>query len=296
MLMKMASDHPLSPGDHSHSLTVTGVRRRYLIHVPPGLGRIQTVPVVMMLPGAGGTARWTLLESGWGDKADAEAFLAVFPEGTPFDPSRPARFLNNPLLWFPGSGDDQADPRTANDIYFLNVVIDDLLSRFHADPRRIFLTGFSNGAEMTFRLGVDLADRFAALAPVAGHCRLPEPRPARPLPTIYLVGTEDPLVPLEGGEVASPWGGTLRKPPVWETLRKWARALGCPPEPATVRAEDGAIFWAYGPGHARLEAYFFEGLGHHWPGGKGRLDARLAGPFRETVKATDLIWDFFRNS
>ena len=58
---------------------------------------------------------------------------------------------------------------------------------------------------MAFRLGAERSERFAALAPVAGHCWLPDPRPVRALPTLYLVGTEDPLVPLEGGVVVAPF-------------------------------------------------------------------------------------------
>jgi polyhydroxybutyrate depolymerase len=247
----------------------------------------------MMLPGAGGTARWTMNETGWGDKADAEGFLAVCPEGTPADPTRPASFRNNPLLWYPGSEDQ--DPRTARDIRFIDQLIDKIVTQFGGDPRRLFLTGFSNGAAMTFRLGTDLSGRFAALAPVAGDCRPRDPRPARPLPTVFLVGTVDPLIPLEGGEVVAPWGWRLHKPPVRETVQRWARALGCPPEPATVRREAGFTFSVYGPGrgNAELQVYQIDGLGHHWPGGKGRLDPELAGPPCDTVNATDVIWKFF---
>jgi polyhydroxybutyrate depolymerase len=250
----------------------------------------------MMLSGAGGTARWTMNETGWGDKADAESFLAVCPEGTPIDPSRPASFRNNPLLWHPGSDGADADPRTAQDIQFIDQLIEEIVAQFGADPRRIFLTGFSNGASMAFRLGTDLSGRFAALAPVAGECRLHDPWPARPLPTLFLVGTADPLIPLEGGEVVAPWGWSLRKPPVRETVRRWAQALGCPSEPVAVRQEPGFTVWVYGPGRegAALEVYQIDGLGHHWPGGKGRLNPEIAGPPQDTLRATDVIWDFFR--
>ncbi len=289
--------HPLNPGDHSCTLKVDGTRRRYLVHLPPAWESRRPLPVVVMLPGAGGTARWTMNETGWGDKADAEGFLVVCPEGTPADPTRPASFRGNPLLWHPGSDDLDPGPQTRRDIQFIDQLIEEIITQLGGDPRRIFLTGFSNGASMTFRLGTDLSGRFAALAPVAGKCRLHDPRPARPLPTIFLVGTADPLIPLEGGEVVAPWGWRLRKPPVRETVCRWAQALGCPTKPAAVRRETGFTVWVYGPGreNAELQVYQIDGLGHHWPGGKGRLNPQIAGPPRDTVRATDVIWDFFRH-
>ncbi len=291
----MSSRHDLlTPGDHSCSLKVDGRRRRYLVHLPPGWEGRRPLPVVVMLPGAGGTARWTMNETGWGAKADVEGFLVVCPEGTPVDPTRPANFRTNPLLWYPGS--DDPDPRTGHDIRFIDQLLDQIVDQFGGDPRRLFLTGFSNGAAMTFRLGTDLSARFAALAPVAGEYRLCEPRPARPLPTVFLIGTADPLVPLEGGEVLTPWGWRLQKPPVRETVRRWAQALGCPPEPATVRRENGFTLQVYGPGrgNAEFQVYQIDGLGHHWPGGKGRLDPEIAGPPCDTLNATAVVWDFFR--
>ena len=75
---------------------------------------------------------------------------------------------------------------------------------------------------MTFRLGAELSDRFAALAPVASHCWITDPEAGRALPTLFIIGTEDQLVPLAGGESTLPWGRRTT-PPVAETLSRWAR-------------------------------------------------------------------------
>ena len=37
-----------------------------------------------------------------------------------------------------------------------------------------------------------------------------------------------------------------------------------------------------------------DGLGHHWPGGKGRLNPRIAGPPSDRVNGTELVWEFFK--
>ena len=54
-----------------------------------------------------------------------------------------------------------------------------------------------------------------------------------------------------------------------------------------VRCEAGA-------GGAVFVVYTVEGLGHHWPGGRGRLSRRLFGPPSDRIRANELIEDFFR--
>ena len=77
--------------------------RRYTVHVPPGYDGQQTVPVVIMLHGGGGTGRAAATETGWGAKADQAGFLAVFPEALARDPAKPSSFAGNPQLWNDGS-------------------------------------------------------------------------------------------------------------------------------------------------------------------------------------------------
>ena len=72
---------------------------------------------------------------------------------------------------------------------------DDIAHRTPADPGRVYVTGFSNGASMTFRFAAERSTRLAAIAPVAGPCRLRAPRLERAVPTLFLVGAADPLVP-----------------------------------------------------------------------------------------------------
>src|SRR5262249_34152583 len=162
---------------------------------------------------------------------------------------------------------------------FVRAILDQLELHFGIDPRRIYAAGFSNGGGLVFRLGVELSDRLAAIAPVAAHCWVKDPKPRRPIFTFYLIGTGDPLAPRDGGEVQSPFGGQTWMPPVPETWRVWAAALGCPAEPMLIQDADGVKIVSHGPcaAGAELRICTIEGLGHHWPGGKGMLNPRLAG-------------------
>jgi polyhydroxybutyrate depolymerase len=279
----MPDPEPLPPGDHALTLPVGSHDRRYLLHVPPG--GVAPRPVLLMLHGAGATSSWTRDETGWNTTADREHFVVAYPDGVVPDPARPPDFLANPQVWNAGAGPD--------DVAFLAALLDDLPRRTSIDPRRVYVTGFSNGAAMTFRLAAELSDRIAAVAPVAGYCPTVPP-PVRPVPTMYMVGAADPLVPLDGGAVTSPWGGRVEsRPPVWEVLRRWAELLGLPPEPMAVAERDGVTVVEYGPG-VEFVALMIAGLGHHWPGGRGRFNRRIAGPPSDRVRANEVIWEFFR--
>jgi polyhydroxybutyrate depolymerase len=225
-----------------------------------------------MLHGAGGSAEFAAEETGWSRLADAEAFAVAYPEGLPVRSDNLPKFLTNPQEWTDGSGRGGAD-----DVGFLSAVLDDVARRAALDPRRVYLTGFSNGAGMAFRFAAERADRVAAIAPVAGHCWVDDPKPSRPIPTFYMVGDADPLVPLAGGTARTPWGKAENRPAVADTLERWGRAIGSP------------------PGSDLFRVRVIPGHGHHWPGGKALMGERLGGPASQLVDATSEIWQFFRN-
>jgi polyhydroxybutyrate depolymerase len=221
----------------------------------------------MMLHGAGGSADFAAVETGWSDHATTHGFAVVYPEALAVKPEKKSKFLTNPQEWNDGSGRGRHD-----DVGFLTAVLDDLAGQI--DRNRIYVTGFSNGAGMTFRFASERADQIAAIAPVAGHCWI-DPKPARPVPTFYLVGDSDPLVPMTGGPVRSFWGTRETRPPVEDTLKKWGSAIGQA---------------------ARLDVRVIRHHGHHWPGGPALLGQRLGGPVSPEVDATREIWDFFRRA
>jgi polyhydroxybutyrate depolymerase len=279
------------------TVPVRVAERRYLLFRPPEVNPPARRPVVVFLHGAGGTAAWADGETGWSVVAAREGFVLVLPEGLPPDPNRPPRFLTNPPRWNDGST-RPGDPlhTDADDVGFLAAAIADALQRADGDPRRVYLTGFSNGAGLAFRFAAERAELLVAVAPVAGHCWLPEPKPVRPVPTLYVIGTDDPLVPLRGGQVRLPWGGRLvDRPPVVATLERWASALGCDPVPAVV-SDAGGIREEVYPGPVEFRAVFVEGLGHHWPGGRGQLHPRIGGQPSDELNANELIWEFFRRN
>jgi polyhydroxybutyrate depolymerase len=268
------------------------------VHVPPGYDGKTTIPVVIMFHGGGGKARGAMQETGWSAKADKGNFLAVYPEGVPRDLTRRGSFVANPQSWNDGSARSllAAAQQNIDDVGFVNVMLDDLGTKFRIDPHRLYATGFSNGASMAFRAGRELSARLAAIAPVAGSDWLDEPKPAQPLSLLYLTGTEDPLNPFEGGKITLGAKSAGKKPPVREFIRKWVQLLGCAPEPKTIHDRDGVKGVAYTSCHENAEVVFYTvaGMGHFWPGGMSHLPERIVGKSSNKISATDVIWEFFQ--
>jgi polyhydroxybutyrate depolymerase len=288
----------LSPGNQTFQVAVNGLTRKYLVHIPPEYSVNKKWPVVIMFHGGGGTAKGAMWETGWAEKADKENFLAVFPEGNPPDPSRPGRFLDNPQTWNDGSKRPSvgAVDREVADMEFVSKMLSDLDIRFKVDKSRIYVTGFSNGASMSFRLARELSSSIAAAAPVAGADWLDQEKPGRLVPLLYITGTADPLNPFTGGEIRIGLKTYGKKPATPKMIGKWIAMLDCKPEPQAVYNQDGAKGTAYGcPGKdEEVVLYILEGHGHHWPGGQSALPEILAEKNTAKLKATDVIWAFFK--
>ena len=300
-LSALAEDPPpsarLQAGRHALTIEVAGWTRRFSVHVPGGYDPAVPAPLVLVFHGAGGSGTAYLDTNGWARLAERERFVVVAPDGLPATPRREPNFLSNPQIWNSGQLRPLSLRARIDDVAFVRALLDDLQRRLNLDPDRIYATGHSNGAGLTFLLGAQLSDRLAALAPVASHCWQANPRPAHPRPTLYLVGTQDPIVPIDGGKVALPWDTDTERPPLRQTFERWSKALGCAPTPTLVREDDAVRVERYAPGPsgADLTVYWIKGQGHGWPGGEASgLPARWIGPSVTTVDATETIWRFFQ--
>jgi polyhydroxybutyrate depolymerase len=295
---KPISPQELRPGEHRFTIMVGRRQRSYVVHVPQNFNKKKGWPVVIMFHGGGGSAKSAMWQTGWAQKADHAKFLAVFPEGTRADPSKPARFSVNPQTWNDGSNRKNvgAIKRKVADVDFVAKMIDDLSRRFKVDKRRIYATGFSNGASMAFQVGRRLSRKFAAIAPVAGSDWSMQTMIDRPIPVLYITGTADPLNPFAGGPIRIGSKTYGKKPPVRELIDNWVRLLGCPAGSRVVYEKDDVRGIAYGPCEQGSELVFYtiDKMGHTWPGGKNRLPERLVGKSSNSIRATDVIWRFFQ--
>jgi polyhydroxybutyrate depolymerase len=202
---------------------------------------------VVALHGLGRTGAWMQRFSGLSAAADHAGFIVAYPTARTAAAGWP--------LVRRDAHDEADDIRD-----FIDLAGRDLC----ADPTRVFVTGVSNGAGMTARLGCELADRLTAVAPVAGgYGSLSGPcRPSRPLSVLEIHGSADSVVPYYG------------KPPdfagsVLRWLGEWRSLDRCPGRAVrsqTARYRAQKLVWRGCAGETVVEHYRLAGVGHTWPG------------------------------
>jgi polyhydroxybutyrate depolymerase len=243
------------------------------VYVPARADAIGPLPVVVVLHGHGGTARQAMRVSRMNELAEARGFLAVYPEGS--------SWMGTPWRsWNAGACCGYAMERQVDDIGFLRELLADLAQAYPVDPARVYLAGISNGAMLAYRAGCELADRIAAIAPIAGTLDRTTCRPSGPVSVIIFHGADDAHVPYAGGRGRH---GRM-DPPVAEAVRFWVERNGC--EAAARRPARGAVIEEDYSGCAHntgVKLYTVQGGGHRW------FDRRRGDP----LSATELMWEFF---
>jgi polyhydroxybutyrate depolymerase len=293
----------LHPGRNDVEFDHEGRRRTAVIFVPKA-GQIPATgwPLVMMLHGAGGSAKNVIESTGWAELGEKEGFVTVFPNGTPRNEKRAESFIGNPQTWNSGgkqslaAGGSSATAKDINDVGFLGALITRVQREITIDPGRIYVAGHSNGAGMAYRFGFERTDLVAAIGVVAGHFFL-EPRPlAHPVSLIQIVGDKDPFTPVAGGDVTIA-GRTATVPPALQSPRSWATILGLAPEPNVLQDDEKLRILLWGPSKdgAEVRSIVIKGHGHAYPSPTDRFHPSLLfGPTVNSLNATETMWRFFQ--
>lgn len=254
-------------------------------------------PLLFVLHGGGGTNRGMLrLTKGrFNELADRDGFFVVYPQG--IDKS-----------WNDGRLDkiSGAHRKGIDDVGFFRALIEHLVAAYPLDSKRIFVTGISNGGLMAFRLGCSLPDKIRAIAPVTAQIPSAIESLCRSDSGVSLVvfnGTEDPLVPYNGGQITvfrRERGAVLSTD---ETIRIWRKKNRCTSEARATQltdiAADGTcvtkIEYTQCAAESKVVLYRIDGGGHAWPDGRQYLPVRLVGRTSRDINACDEIREFFRS-
>lgn len=277
-----------TPSPPRQTLMHDGIQRTYVVRTPEhGASRSEPLPLVLVLHGGGGNATNAEAMTGFTDKARKEGFIVVYPEGT-------SRGLGL-LTWNAGHCCGYAMQNRVDDVGFIGALIDRLIKDHRVDPRRVYVTGLSNGGMMTHRLGIELSGRIAAIAPVIAAVFGDEKSPRHPVAAFMINGMLDQSVPPEGGapggRFTEAWDGTPTRPAL-EQASFWARANGCAATPDKTETGRGVVWRHRCQGVPPVALYLVNDNGHAWPGGKpgtARGDTPTAG-----LDATGLVWEFFK--
>jgi polyhydroxybutyrate depolymerase len=173
------------------AIDVNNQRREYRLVIPRSADGLTSVPVVFALHGANDTTDEMAASTGLDELAAEKGFLLVYLQG---------RIFNWPPF-IPPENPDILNP----DLEFFAAMCDWVVSRHHADPRRIYLVGVSQGGAMANAITARCSERIAATVAVCGW--MPEPLDVEPLgtrhkcPMLFMVGSRDRQVPPEAVRV-----------------------------------------------------------------------------------------------
>jgi len=284
------------PG-RAETISIAGVTRSFTVALPT----LRPAPLVIVLHGGAQSGTDMMTRTAWPQVARDGQFGVVFPDGLgrAWADLRPAarRTLSAP-------------PKGTDDVAFIAQLIDKFVRDGSADPRRIYVTGVSNGGAMAMTMVCARADLFAAAASVIfnlGDEAAQACHASRAVPMLLMNGTADPIVPYEGGQGSSRFaaGGFWSTE---QTLAFWRQTNGCEPANAETTDLDDrdpsdqstvTRIISHCPAGHDVVLYRINGGGHRMP---GRIpDARfprmvtyMLGPQNHDVDGAEVIWDFFK--
>lgn len=272
-----------------------GNQRRYILHIPDSFDGTTAAPLVIFLHGGGGNAESAQNFTNFNTVSDESGFIMAYPQAF-FEST------NDSYVWADGRG-LAPDKVGIDDVDYINSLTISLLEEYNIDPSRVYLCGFSNGSFLTQRIAFESNELYAAMGTLGGTMSVSQfsnGNPGRAIPMMYVFGTEDPLVPYEGGLVSN-------NPDFEEVVSVeaavdfWIENNECdnalPPAslPDIVPNDNSTVtIYEYVDGINGSSVIFYrvEGAGHTWPG--------VAVPGQESLGATNLdflasrqLWQFF---
>ena len=320
-----------------------GIEREYFIHLPPDYQqRNSNVPLVVAIHGYTSTATGFQVAHGLNRHADENGYAVVYPQGSHFavDDGNGGSFritswndlaANQPQTaagphctedrWqYPCPPDcgscNRCDWTSCNDdVGFIERMLDEVQDDYAFDTDRTYLLGVSNGGMMALRLGCNLPERFAAIAPIIaqlapGYACGPE----IDVPMLHLYGKKDDTVRYDGKPAQDGFIYTTAE----ETAEVWAGAMACNNGPApwenTFSDSGGLACTAYSDCNAEgheVVSCMDPVAAHEWPGQgvagmpatcvtEEQFDSIPGQAHCSTAdgeyahNGMDLIWDFMR--
>ena len=242
----------------AEKIDVAGIARTYRVHTPSNLA--PRPGLIISLSGVFGDGFQAEFSTGFDDDVDRLGWVAVYPDSV----------LDGWMAY--GWNDSWGNHPGADDVPFLSAIIDREIARDGVDPARVFVSGMSRGGMMTHRAGCELADRVAAIAPVAGNMATASGsasdvpcHPARPISVLATHGTADGTIPFNGGKTDidfSPFADVIAK---WRSLDRCGQVAG--------QVTDGTATtttWNCAAGTVVAQRVI-SGGGHSWPGDASKV-------------------------
>jgi len=170
------------------TIMVDDMERHYVVELPENFDAQNASPVLIVLHGSGGTGITETTLTRFSDYTADNNLILVYPSGY-----RQGWFALDSDEYRPGSD-------VVDDVLFMEMLLEQLQTDYNIDPERIYITGYSNGGSMTYRLMCELPVAGVAIVAstptpeIANHCLEVE----NPVDTLVILGTNDHVFPLAG--------------------------------------------------------------------------------------------------
>ena len=280
--------------------------RSYSIYVPSTWQTNVSSPLLIALHGLSGWDLQLMDNTGFNNLAEANNFIVVYPNGTGEKlGDRGIRSWNGGKVGWCTSGNcPPSQISKIDDVGYISKLIDDVSKRYLIDSKRVYLTGHSNGSQLTQRLACQLSNRITAVAVVAGHLALDTCNPDSPVSLLQIYGTEDTLNPENGGTAKISFGiysYAFNSEPVMKSVQKIAAANGCSAnytENNNFLNKDLTIYtWPGCKSGVVVSSMKILGASHAWMGHPAQSadSVKLSGEPYMKIDASKVIWAFLAN-
>lgn len=252
--------------------------RNFITFLPQDYDPDTQMPLVINMHPFLTNAQFQMPHTRFNLMADTAGIIVAYPSG-----------ING--RW--NSGSFFGVPQPVDDVGFISALIDYMAILYNVDTRRVYLTGYSAGGFMSYRLACELTNRVAAIAPVAATMNedlVPMCNPDRPVPVMAFNGTADAIVPFDG---------FLGTAPVQQVIDLWRDINGCDEVPVESMLPDISqadnttttrITYQNCDNDSELILDKINNGGHTWP---GRFFP-LLGNSSEDENANHEMWEFFQ--
>ena len=272
-----------SAGDSLLKISSGGVKRSFVLHLPTAYGQ-QTLPLVINYHGYDSSAAKYESYTNMGAEADKANFIVVFPQGA-LDNNTPQPKPS----WNAGIGAGGPTGLT-DDVQFTRNMLSYLEKNYCIDSHRIYVTGYSIGGSMAYRIACEMSSQIAALATVEGafyHIPPGGCQASRSVPVLEIHSLADQYAPYNG----SPARDLISVPTF---LNLWFSIDQCNANASQTifqKADVTGYKWSKCTNGTVVEHYKISDGGHVWAGSSTPIPS--LGYTTHTIDANVVIWDFF---
>ena len=194
------------------------ITRPVIMQTPNVIDTSKSYPIVFAFHGRGGN------NNSWVNHlinyTNSGEFIGIYPQG----------YLES---WNLGP-----EPSNANDVEFINLIVDELQNYDNLNFNKMYAIGTSNGSGMVNKLAIE-TNHFKAIAPIASQLieSLPLLNSTNPVSVIQVNGAADTTIPINGG----PRLGHIFLD-AYESAELWATKFNCSQNPNIIMLGQDTLY------------------------------------------------------